>query len=339
MKLFGKIPLTLSSSFWVVAALIGYMNTESLIGTFLWISVIFVSVLVHELGHALVAYKLKLNPRIELIAFGGLTRYSNEKISLAKQFLITITGPLFGFVLFVISFVLFHNLAIHNVLLIQFLGLLQMVNLFWTCANFIPVLPLDGGHILRIGMEACFKTKGRYYAVLVSALFALVASVVFFALKVFLLGSFLFLFAYQNYMDLKKEKAALPEDINSKMVKAQEALNLGKKEEAFDLLFSIHKKLSGQSLYLLYKLAFDLGHYKLVTELSGSCFQEFPIPDVSLAAAKSHARESNVEAALGWLETTLKFGPYQALDLIADTHFDAIREIPTFSQWVKSRQT
>ena len=112
---------------------------------------------------------------------------------------------------------------------------------------------------------------------------------------------------------------------------------MGKKEEAFDLLLSIRKRLSGEPLYLLYTLAFDLGQHKLVTELSGSCFQEFPIPDVSLAAAKSHAKESNVEGALGWLETTLKFGPYQALDLISDTHFDVIREIPTFSQWVKSR--
>ena len=337
MKMFGKIPLTLSPSFWVVAALIGYMNTESLIGTLLWIAVIFISVLVHELGHALVAYKLNLNPRIELIAFGGLTRYSNETISLGKQFLITITGPLFGFVLFVASFILFHSLAIHNILLIQFLGLLQMVNLFWTLANFIPVLPLDGGHMLRIGMEACFKSKGRYYAVLASALFALIASVIFFTLKVFMLGAFLFLFAYQNYMDLKKEKASLPEDTNSKIAQAQEAFNRGKKEEAFQLLLSIRKKLSGEPLYLLYKLSFDLGHYKLVTELSGACFQEFPMPDVSLVAAKSHAQESDVEACLGWLETTLGFGAFHPLDLVSDPHFDLIREIPTFSQWVKSR--
>ncbi|MBS0653626.1 MAG: stage IV sporulation protein FB, partial [Verrucomicrobia bacterium] len=52
----GKIPISIYPTFWLFAALIGYMNSMSLIGTVIWIGIIFVSVLFHEFGHALTAW-------------------------------------------------------------------------------------------------------------------------------------------------------------------------------------------------------------------------------------------------------------------------------------------
>ena len=140
----------MSLSFWLVAGLIGYLNTHNLIGTCVWISVIFISVLVHELGHAIVAYWLGLFPRIELIAFGGLTRYAPGNLSLGKQFLIVVAGPLCGIFLFLVSFFLLQHVSFQSYFIMNFFELLLGVNLFWTAANFIPVLPLDGGQMLRI---------------------------------------------------------------------------------------------------------------------------------------------------------------------------------------------
>ncbi len=377
MKIFGKIPVSMSLSFWVVAALIGYFNTKSLIGTLIWICVIFISVLVHELGHALVAYKLGLSPRIELVAFGGLTHYLGKNLSLGKQFFIVFMGPLFGFFLFLASFFVLHTVHFQNVLLMQSLGLLQMINLFWTVANFIPVLPLDGGHILRIGLEAYFKSKGRYYALFISMLVALLASIVFFFYQIILFGAFLFLFAYQNYTDWKNEKDSFSqegsEDLRSRFTKAEESLLLGNKEEAFEgfrsilrsssvgsiaalaaqyiafseyeqgqkekafeILLPKRKDLSKEGVYLLHKIAFELGKYAIVTELSEACFQAFPLPEVSERAAKSHAHQGQVDACLGWLETTLSLGVLRSLDLISDVIFDSIRDRSAFTKWVKS---
>ncbi len=380
MKIFGKIPFSMSFSFWMVAALIGYFNTQNLTGMVIWIAVIFVSVLIHELGHASVALWMGLSPQIELIAFGGLTHYLKGNLSLGKQFLVVLAGPVFGLLLFFVAFLCNASVFFQNGFFVQFFGLLQIVNLFWTVVNFIPVLPLDGGQMLRIILEAFFKSKGRYYALLTSALIALTAALFFFFYQVILLGAFFFLFAYQSYVDFKKEKQFLPEEPHSEFqkefLKAEEALRTGNKEEALekfrallenpptiamtnlafqylafleyelgqkqkalDLLSSRLKNLSGESLYLLHKVSFELERYPLVIEISGPCFQSFPFPDVAERAAKSHAYQEEVEPCLGWLTTTIDLGKEPSLDLVSDPIFDKIRGCPAFSKWVKANLT
>ena len=49
----GKIPIAISPLFWIFAALIGYLNSMSLVGTLIWMGIIVVSVLFHEFGHLL----------------------------------------------------------------------------------------------------------------------------------------------------------------------------------------------------------------------------------------------------------------------------------------------
>lgn len=376
MKLFGKIPFSMSLSFWAVAGLIGYFNTNSLIGTFLWIAVIFVSVLVHELGHALVALSLGLNPRIELVAFGGLTHYLKGELSLGKQFLVVVAGPVFGFALFLAAFLL-NAAGVLSGYGAQFLILLQFVNLFWTLLNLIPVLPLDGGQILRIAFDVFFRPKGRYYALIVGVCIAGAAALFFFFHQMILLGAFFFLFAYQNGSDALKERHFLPKDsenaCQSQFSKAEEALKRGNKEEALaifedilrmspqkgveslssqyiafleyekgnkekvlDILLSKKKALSGESLYLLHKVAFELARYEIVTEISGACFQSFPFKDVCERAAKSHAQQKEIMPCLGWLETSLDLGAEPSLALISDPIFDSIRESEAFSHWTQS---
>jgi stage IV sporulation protein FB len=243
MKLFGKIPVTMSLSFWVVGGLIGYFNTGSLIGTLIWIAVIFISVLVHEIGHALAACKIGLNPRIELIAFGGLTHYAGQGLSIGRQFFVVVMGPLFGFLLYIAALLLSKFIGATNTILVQSLGLLQMVNLFWTVANLIPVLPLDGGQMLRLGLEAFNKSRGRCYALLVSFVFAFALSIVFFFNQMLLFGAFFFMFAYQNYMEWKNEKETIPHqgtaNLKEQFSEAEKALHIGKKEEAIDGFRSI----------------------------------------------------------------------------------------------------
>jgi hypothetical protein len=93
----GRIPVSIYPTFWIVAALIGYVNSMSWMGTLIWMGIIFVSVLFHEFGHALTAVMFGKNPRIELVAFGGLTYHEGENLPFWKQFFIVLDGPLFGF--------------------------------------------------------------------------------------------------------------------------------------------------------------------------------------------------------------------------------------------------
>ncbi|EKE08125.1 MAG: metallopeptidase, M50 family, partial [uncultured bacterium] len=75
----------------------------------------------------------------------------------------------------------------------------QVANLFWSIINLLPVLPLDGGQLLRIVLEACFGVKGFKAALLVGALLAIAISLYFFLVGAYLVGAFFFLFAYQSF--------------------------------------------------------------------------------------------------------------------------------------------
>ncbi|MES2272606.1 MAG: hypothetical protein V4487_00240 [Chlamydiota bacterium] len=64
----GPIPLRIHPYFWIFAALIGWLNSGTLLGMFVWIGIILVSVIFHELGHALTAVSFKQRAQIQLIA-------------------------------------------------------------------------------------------------------------------------------------------------------------------------------------------------------------------------------------------------------------------------------
>ena len=176
----GRIPISIHPFFWVIAALIGWINSATLVGMFLWIGIVLVSVLVHELGHALTAIAFKQRARIQLIALGGLTSFEGPKLSFWKQFFITLNGPLFGFGLFLLATAcLRFDLSLWPTLH-SLLRAMQIANLFWTIINLLPVLPLDGGQLLRILLEASFGVKGFKMALLSGALLSMALAFYFF---------------------------------------------------------------------------------------------------------------------------------------------------------------
>ena len=70
------MPVTVRSSFLIVAALIGFLGVGSIEQTIAWIFIVFVSILIHELGHAFTARRFGSQVAIELNGFGGLTRWA-----------------------------------------------------------------------------------------------------------------------------------------------------------------------------------------------------------------------------------------------------------------------
>ena len=62
--------ITIEPLFWLTAGLIGWINTHDLLLSFFWVIVIFFSVVIHELGHALTAYHFGQKVRIKLMALG-----------------------------------------------------------------------------------------------------------------------------------------------------------------------------------------------------------------------------------------------------------------------------
>ncbi|HEY2810855.1 MAG TPA: site-2 protease family protein [Rhabdochlamydiaceae bacterium] len=251
----GRIPIVIHGTFWLFAGLIGFLNTHSLLGTLIWMVVIFISVLVHEFGHALTAAAFGQRPYIELVALGGLTYHDGQKLSLWKQFLIVFNGPLFGFSLYLISSYLFNLPSVAGGVFAAPLFLMRLVNLFWTGINLLPIMPLDGGQLLRIVLEKIFGIKGLKYALYTGVVLGLAISLISFLYQQFFLGALFFLFVFQNFDAVRRMRTFSESDrddtLQGLITRAEILLQKGEKEEAAHLCEEIRAKAKQGLLFSL----------------------------------------------------------------------------------------
>lgn len=201
-----KIPVRIHLGFWLIAALIGFLNSMSLWGTIIWMVVIFVSILVHEFGHALTAKFFGLSPRIELVAFGGATIYQPTQLSRGKEFLIILFGPLFGFGLFILASLLLYYFPLTNKAIVYMLQIFRFVNLFWTMINLFPIFPLDGGQMVRVVCEVISPRKGFRISLYISIVFGVGLAFLCFFSNLYIIGFILLLMIFQNFELLRMTK-------------------------------------------------------------------------------------------------------------------------------------
>src|SRR5574341_1786936 len=110
---------------------------------------LFVSVLIHELGHATVAraYHIPVQ-RITLFIFGGVAQLGAESRTAMSEFLVAIIGPIVSAALAGLFFVI--GLAARATTPVDALfSLLAGINLSLALFNLIPGFPLDGGRVFR----------------------------------------------------------------------------------------------------------------------------------------------------------------------------------------------
>lgn len=373
----GPIPLVIHPFFWLFAALIGWIMGQSMMGMLIWVGIIFVSVVIHEFGHALTAVLFKQKARIQLIAMGGVTSFEGPKLKFWQQFFITFNGPLFGFFLFLLATALLT--VSFPPLVLQILKMTQVANLFWTIVNLLPVLPLDGGQLMRIVLEASFGIKGFKASLLIGACFAVLLAMYFFMVQAYLIGAFFFLFAFQSFDSWRRSRYATRSDRDDEhrqlMIRAEAALNAGNKEEAkrileevcqkgsggmlgaaaqqylaylaykegrrkdsYDLLVPIQDQLAEDSLCLLHELSAEQKNYPLVIELSTKCYQVDPSQKMALNNARAFAHEKQAKPAGGWLQTAWQYGSYNLSQVLAEEVFQSVKDDPEFKDFLKSLQ-
>lgn len=165
----GSIPVVIEPWFWVMALVMG----SNLRGPdiLLWVGVVFVSILVHELGHAAASRAFGAQARIRLHGFGGLT-YPDRKLKRSHEILMTLAGPFAGFALAGVVYGLLYQfpwLALSpKVGVLASLAL--SVNLWWGVINLLPVPPLDGGHVALALAGPRHERSVRVLALVVSGL-------------------------------------------------------------------------------------------------------------------------------------------------------------------------
>ena len=160
-SLFG-IPVRVHPFFWLVSLVMGWSphNPKLML---VWVLCVFVSILVHELGHALTAQYFGWAPHIVLYSFGGYASYQPSGghwtaggHSTARTILVLFAGPGAGFVLYAVVIGI-AKLLVDQEMDLPYLarvaiGDMVWINLWWGLVNLLPVYPLDGGQICRAAL-------------------------------------------------------------------------------------------------------------------------------------------------------------------------------------------
>ena len=160
-----KIPLYIHPSWLYILAIFTYINGRDLqqsfpqgelvlawgIG-FLTTILLFGSVLLHELGHSLVARSqgIKVNS-ITLFLFGGVASIEEESKTPGQAFQVAIAGPVVSLLLFLLLSSLMFLLPISG-MVGALVSDIAHINLVLVLFNLIPGLPLDGGQVLKAGV-------------------------------------------------------------------------------------------------------------------------------------------------------------------------------------------
>ena len=158
------------------------------------VGIFFSSIVVHEFSHAIVMtlFGIKVK-KIKLMFFGGYTEAmegygDHDTWSPFKDFCVSFVGPLSNFGIALILYSVFFDKSLYKIfnivtgagtfgMQINALNYLVIYAVFFNLVigafNLMPVLPLDGGHVLRAILRGCFKR--RWIADLIPGLLSLVA--------------------------------------------------------------------------------------------------------------------------------------------------------------------
>lgn len=191
----GGIDVRLSSSWIVIALLIVWSFQSRWAGPFgegpalamatAGAVLFFLSLLAHELGHALEAHHRGIGVEgITLFLLGGVTEMTADAERPRDEFAIAAVGPFVSLVLGAIFGILativdltWNVTEVENVF-----GLLGWLNVGLAIFNMVPASPLDGGRVLRAAIWAAFGDRrmaivgsaraGQLFALLVAGLAA-----------------------------------------------------------------------------------------------------------------------------------------------------------------------
>ncbi len=160
-------PVTVHWWFWLLTAFLGgaldAKGPQAFSLVLIFMGIAFLSILAHELGHALAARQSGSESQIELHGMGGLARFSPMGMSRNHLIRISLAGPGAGFALAAIFWAINVFVEEHGGFYGRHaLGVGMLVNTVWSIFNLIPIYPMDGGQVLNLllGPERRGTTAG-----------------------------------------------------------------------------------------------------------------------------------------------------------------------------------
>jgi Zn-dependent protease len=148
------IPVRVEPAFLIIIAILGYNPYRpSATGVIAWVVIAFISILVHELGHAIAFRVYGLRSTITLHGMGGLTSGSGE-LTPGRHIIVSLAGPLSALVLLGIpSWWLAQSDLVTSIEGRDAVDAAVWINIGWSLLNLLPILPLDGGQVFGSVVE------------------------------------------------------------------------------------------------------------------------------------------------------------------------------------------
>lgn len=209
-RLFG-FDVEIQFGFWLTAGLLGLglLRSDTPFAIVVWILVVLVSILVHELGHAFAIRRHRIDPVISLHWMGGTTSWRMvTPLTRGDRIIVSLAGPFAGFglafVVWLIGKVVPDGIGSLPLLAIIAYEQLLWVNVIWGIINLLPVLPFDGGHVLE---EALGPKRVRTTMIISTSIGALVA-LYFITHGHFFAAMFFGFGALQSYQRMRAETSS-----------------------------------------------------------------------------------------------------------------------------------
>lgn len=199
------IPVRVHPMFWLTAVLLGNPFQNDYRVVLIWVACVFVSILVHEFGHGLMARLLRFPASIVLYWMGGLCYSESERQRPRQRLLVLFAGPGAGFLLAGLikgGLLLAHRPTLSPVgeIVVDFL---YQINIFWSVLNLCPIWPLDGGQIAGVALTLHNSRKGMRRTHIVSIVFAVVLGLLMFWFGQTFTTLLFALFALSNFQMLQ----------------------------------------------------------------------------------------------------------------------------------------
>lgn len=144
---FGRVPVYLRFDILFLFVLV-LSYPMSMVSRIILLAVILFSILMHEMGHAMVATAKGMGGvSVVITGLGGYCSYQGMP-SNGQKLAISVAGPLMNFTIAGFAWLALRYLPLNNELVYEFVRYLWYINLFLGILNSMPIYPLDGGQSL-----------------------------------------------------------------------------------------------------------------------------------------------------------------------------------------------
>lgn len=159
---------------------------------------IFLLIIFHELGHALVGKLLGFElDKIIIYPYGGLTKFKmRENHSLLKEIIMLLSGPIFQTITYfiLIYFFSYEYIKVYHLTILIF--------------NLLPILTLDGGRLLELLLSYFFSYLKSFYITIFISFFTIFILLIFcfffyYNLNLYLMNLFLIFKLIKSIKDIK----------------------------------------------------------------------------------------------------------------------------------------